>query len=173
MSRVLPWFIAGSAVAALGAYNYVLATVPPDNTPIVPSAGVEVAALGADEDFVVKPRAFSVTQTRQRPLFEPSRRAYVPPAPPPPPPAPKKNKPQMVAAPRPAAPPPDIRLYGVQVTPGGRKALVLGGNVAKPAWIGEGYDLNGWSVHAIGPTGLELRSGERSHVVKLHPDNGR
>lgn len=164
-----------AVLAALGAMNYMLASSPPKVTALVSRSGNEVIAMADAQDLSVSPRTYKVTATLERPLFVPSRRPYVPP-PPPPEPAPAKPAPVKAPPPPPPpppAPPPNLMVYGIQMFPEGRRALVAEQGSGQPDWIAEGEAINGWAVAAIHADGVELRDGERSQVFDLYPEQGR
>jgi hypothetical protein len=76
-----------------------------------------------------------MSNTRDRPLFSPTRR---PPAPPP-----------VVAAAPPPLPPPDVALLGVVMDGEEARAVVRTGPAAKILRVGIGDDIGGWKVGQI------------------------
>ena len=77
-----------------------------------------------------------MSNTRDRPLFSPTRR---PPAPPP----------VVAAAPPPPPPPPDVALLGVVMDGEEARAVVRTGPAAKIQRVGIGDDIGGWKVGQI------------------------
>ena len=98
----------------------------------------------------------------ERPLFMPTRR---PPDPPPPP------QPLRATAP-PPPPPPALPLLTVKaiVRDGDRWVAVLSpGDRAPPEQAEPGSTVFGWTVTAIHPHAVELRSGARTARIELRP----
>jgi hypothetical protein len=77
-----------------------------------------------------------MSNTRDRPLFSPTRR---PPAPPP----------VVAVAPPPPPPPPDVALLGVVMDGEDARAVVRTGPAAKILRVGIGDDIGGWKVGQI------------------------
>jgi general secretion pathway protein N len=77
-----------------------------------------------------------LSNTRDRPLFSPTRR---PPAPPP----------VVAVAPPPPPPPPDVALLGVVMDGEDARAVVRAGPAAKILRVGIGDDIGGWKVGQI------------------------
>jgi hypothetical protein len=77
-----------------------------------------------------------LSNTRDRPLFSPTRR------PPPPPPV-------VAVAPPPPPPPPDVALLGVVMDGEDARAVVRAGPAAKILRVGIGDDIGGWKVGQI------------------------
>jgi hypothetical protein len=105
-----------------------------------------------------------LSDTRERPLFAPTRRK--PPA-------------EVVAAPAEAPPPPPpappkLALYGIVQDGHGARAIVkLGaGEDDKTLGLRVGDHVESWSVTAIDRTKLTLSLEERSVVFSLFDDNG-
>jgi hypothetical protein len=77
-----------------------------------------------------------MSNTRDRPLFSPTRR---PPRPPP----------VVAVAPPPPPPPPDVALLGVVMDGEDARAVVRTGPAAKVLRVGIGDDIGGWKVGQI------------------------
>jgi hypothetical protein len=77
-----------------------------------------------------------MSNTRDRPLFSPTRR---PPAPPP----------GVAVAPPPPLPPPDVALLGVVMDGEDARAVVRAGPAEKILRVGIGDDIGGWKVGQI------------------------
>jgi hypothetical protein len=101
----------------------------------------------------------SLSATRERPLFAPTRR---PPAPPPSPPPP-----MVMASPPPAPPePPALSFYGVVVEDQGAHALVRGpSNESLRLRVGD--SVGEWTVKEIDRRRLVLSLGGRSETFSL------
>jgi general secretion pathway protein N len=105
-----------------------------------------VAAAAAGDMPALK----DLSATRERPLFDPSRR---PPSPPPPPPAPAEPTKEAAAEPMPPAaptmPPPTAKLTGVII--GGRTSLAIFHEAtgSKSVSLKVGGDLEGWTLVEI------------------------
>lgn len=118
-----------------------------------PLAGLELAAL---------------SETTARPLFERTRRPYVPPPPPPPPPAPVAKA--APPPPPPAAPPPPepirLRLVGVIASRDQTTAVVTrqGGQTVR---VEIGDIVDGWEVRDIKATEIILARDGRNVSIQL------
>jgi hypothetical protein len=98
-------------------------------------------------------------ETRDRPLFSPTRE----------PPAPKLASVPQVAPPPPPAPPPSLVLLGVVSDGNGPHAMVRGGDKTIRAHLGE--EIEGWKVTQIESRRLVLSHDDRSVSFALfaHP----
>lgn len=101
----------------------------------------------------------SLSATRERPLFSPTRR---PPAPPPPPPA-------IVARAKPAPPPapPSVALLGVVIDEDGARAVLRVGRPEKIMRLRVGDDVGGWKVSQIDARQLVLSLEDRTATFTL------
>lgn len=95
-----------------------------------------------------------MSNTRDRPLFSPTRH---PPAPPP----------VVVAAPPPPPPPPDVALLAVIMDGEDARAIVLAGPAAKTLRVGIGDDIDGWKVGQIERLQLVLLLDGRTATFKM------
>lgn len=111
-------------------------------TTIGPAVGWAQNADRALPPFYSTLDASSLTATRERPLFEPTRR---PPAPAPPP------RPEIVVATPPVIQPapPQVRLIGVLSAGGTRMALVEDGATGEILRIRPGDGLSDWSLSIV------------------------
>lgn len=109
----------------------------------------------------------TMRETRDRPLFAPSRR------PPPPPPAPvvatPPAEPVAAAEPPPAPPtPPNAVLTGIVI--GGDLKLAVFQADGKPLTVREGGEIEGWTVAEVQPRAVALeRDGERTEMHLKDP----
>jgi hypothetical protein len=95
-----------------------------------------------------------MSNTRDRPLFSPTRR---PPAPPP----------AVVAAPPPPPPPPDVVLLAVVMDGEDARAIVRTGPAAKILRVGIGDDIDGWKVGQIERLRLVLLLDDRTATFRM------
>ena len=121
-----------------------------------------VKAGERDSAFALAPREeFAVVA--QRPLFMSTRR------PPEPPPAPPPRTAATPPPPPPPAPPP-LTVQAI-VRDGSRWVAVLSpGDQTPPQQAEPGSTVFGWTVTAIHPHAVELRSGERTARIELRPE---
>lgn len=90
----------------------------------------------------------TLTATRLRPLFSPTRHPPIVPVAAPPP-----QPPEPVA---PTPPPPTATLIGVVIGPSTRMAIVTSGSAEKPVTVRPGLSLGGWTVENIEPDRVVL-----------------
>ena len=95
-----------------------------------------------------------MSNTRDRPLFSPTRR---PPAPPP----------VVVAAPPPPPPPPDVVLLAVVMDGEDARAIVRAGPAAKILRVGIGDDIDGWKVGQIERLQMVLLLDDRTATFRM------
>ena len=99
-----------------------------------------------------------ISNTRERPLFSPTRR---PPAPPP-----------VIAAPPPPPPaPPNVALLGVVMDGEEARAVVRAGPGAKTLRVGIGDDIGGWKVGQIEARQLVLLLDGRTATFTMFTGN--
>jgi hypothetical protein len=101
-----------------------------------------------------------MSNTRDRPLFSPTRR---PPAPPP----------VVVATPPPPPPPPDLALLGVVMDGEEARAVVRTGSAAKILRVGIGDDIGGWKVGQIEGRQLVLLLDGRTATFTMFAGNNK
>jgi hypothetical protein len=99
-----------------------------------------------------------ISNTRDRPLFSPTRR---PPAPPP----------VVAVAPPPPPPPPDVALLGVVMDGEEARAVVRTGPAAKILRVGIGDDIGGWKVGQIEGRQLVLLLDGRTATFTMFAGN--
>jgi general secretion pathway protein N len=93
-----------------------------------------------------------LSDTRDRPLFSPSRR----------PPPPVLAAVAQVIQPVPEAPPPNIVLLGIVTDAGGAQAVLRTSDAATPIRARLGDEIAGWKVSQIEPRRLVLSIDDRS-----------
>lgn len=178
MKRLVALAAMAALLAAMGWLNLRWLEKPVSLSPIVsPNASPALdldAPAEADGSGPGKPH--EITETLLRPLFHANRRPFVPPA-------------VAVAAapvvdeeanPSPQAevdetPPetrPDLRLAGVSISGGNRRALLGPAEGTEVRWYTQGDDLGGWIVASITSQTVTLASGDRSFTVPLYPSSG-
>jgi hypothetical protein len=121
--------IAGATFASLAA---ILACAADEAPP------VEVQAEAATTPLASQPLE-SLSATRERPLFSPTRRA------PPPPPAVVQGPPP----PPPPPPPPNVALFGIVMDGENARAIIRANPSDKVTRVGIGDDVGGWKVAQI------------------------
>jgi hypothetical protein len=99
-----------------------------------------------------------MSNTRDRPLFSPTRR---PPAPPP----------VVAVAPPPPPPPPDVALLGVVMDGEDARAVVRTGPAAKILRVRIGDDIGGWKVGQIEARQLVLLLDGRTATFTMFAGN--
>ena len=108
-----------------------------------------------------------LSETRNRPLFSPSRR-------PPAPPAPAAIAARVERAPQalPSLSPPGVALFGTVVGAQGGRAFIATGESKRIFGVGPGDDVAGWTVTAITQRNLVLSRAELSATFTLfNPGN--
>jgi general secretion pathway protein N len=112
--------------------------------PLLASTPVFAAEVAGKTDTLATPLAAqsleSLSATRDRPLFSPTRR----PPPPPPPPAVAEKAP-----PPPPPPPPDVALFGIVMDGTTARAVIRANPAAKMTNVEIGDDVGGWKVAQI------------------------
>ncbi|MGB8629533.1 MAG: hypothetical protein WCD69_09095 [Xanthobacteraceae bacterium] len=112
-----------------------IATLPASAADPAPRSGSHRDGVPSVSPLVAQPLE-RISNTRDRPLFSPTRR---PPAPPP----------VVAVAPPPPPPPPDVALLGVVMDGEDARAVVRAGPAAKIQRVGIGDDIGGWKVGQI------------------------
>jgi general secretion pathway protein N len=115
------------------------------------AASASAARAASDNPLAAQPLEL-LSDTRERPLFAPTRR------PPPPPPPPVVER----VAPPPAVPPPNVILLGVVTDENGPWAVVRSGSPDKIIRARLGEEIGGWQVTQIEPRRLVLTHDARS-----------
>jgi hypothetical protein len=164
-------------VAALGgaaAANYFIHLNPPASEPLAPVIQVSTEIAEPDNlEEKIPASELLLVHTQTRPLFSPTRRKWVDPVPPPPA-APEPTTQPVVAEPLPVpaaiqTPPPDVTLIGIEKSPSGAKALLMKSGGSDALWLKNGEQLEGWAIHAIDASSVEMTLGERKIKLELYP----
>jgi hypothetical protein len=121
--------IAGATIASLAA---ILACAADEAPPSEVHAEAATTPLGSQP-------LESLSATRERPLFSPTRR------PPPPPPVIVQGPPP----PPPPPPPPDVALFGIVMDGENARAIIRANPGAKVTRVSIGDDVGGWKVAQI------------------------
>ena len=152
----LPVAVPAVAAVLLALVNLQVLRTPVDISPVAPPAGkADAPPPGSAEPATTldKRTADEFRETVARPLFDPSRR-----------PVERKES----AEDGPGAAVSDLRLVGVmQSADRPPRALLRSPNEPTGKWIAEGAELNGWTLHKVGQRSVVLKSGTRSHELKL------
>ena len=146
--------------------SYLLEPDDPAAVPAVVRSGNAQAALPPQEAAAEPPPALlapelsALTETVERPLFNPSRRGPQPPppeaeAPPPPPPT--------------AEPPPAVTVQGVILAGDQTVALLRRDDTGEIMTARPGDDLSGWHVDRIEPGSVTLTGPDGSVELPLFP----
>jgi general secretion pathway protein N len=149
-------------LVALGALSWIGAAAQDAAPPAVSAAAP--AGVGVVPGLVL-PRLEDLAETRQRPLFSPTRRP--PPPPPPPPPAVVAEAPVAEAAePEPETPPPFV-LAGVVTGSTLTLAMLQNRDTAEVARVRRGEEVLGWTVTEVGTTHVVVQRDGRSVRLAL------
>ncbi|MGF6226790.1 hypothetical protein QFZ27_000745 [Inquilinus ginsengisoli] len=145
--------------------SYLLEPEDPAAVPAVVRSGNAQAALppaapAAEPPPLLAPELSDLTETVERPLFNPSRRGPQPPppeaeAPPPPPPT--------------AEPPPAVTVQGVILAGDQGMALLRRDDTGEIMTARPGDDLSGWHVDRIDPGSVTLTGPDGSIELPLFP----
>ncbi|MCP4304377.1 MAG: hypothetical protein GY788_05765 [bacterium] len=133
----------------------------------------EIASVGPLAD--VAPASIEdYAAIMQRPLFDQNRRPTIV-SPPPPEPtqanaAQQSGKPEVKQA-RQHRPPPTLVLRGVALDPSGRRAVLSREDGTDYLTVGEGDDVEGWTVDEIEPDRVRLVTGDETYNLDLYPPN--
>ena len=131
----------------------------------IESAG-SITKAGEASGGLVLPSIDALKQTRDRPLFSPSRRPPLAAAPPPPPPAPV-----AVAKAPPLAPPADqLVLTGIVLGQDTRVAVLRNDLTHEIHRVRRGERVDGWSVEEIELRSVVLSKDGRPMKLELFPD---
>jgi hypothetical protein len=146
---------AGAPTASADPAGNALARVMPNpaiNTKTPAVSGNPVAEVPLDR----------LSDTRNRPVFSPSRR-------PPAPPAPPDTAVHVERAPEPLAlpSPPGVALFGIVVGAQDARAFIATGAANRIIGVRAGDDVSGWTVTAITQRDLVLSRAERSATFTL------
>jgi hypothetical protein len=164
-ARTAGLLLLGGSVAALALANWWVLTLEPGGSS---AAGVPPASLTASASSAARPlgeRPLSdFAEIVARPLFTASRRPYVPPEP-----TPVRAEP---APAEPNRPPPNVRLIGVVIDAGKKRALLRTPEQPRGRWVEEGETVEGWQVLSVQADAAILALGPGTHELRLYPVRG-
>lgn len=113
-------------------------------------------------------RALERQHALSRPLFEPDRRPWQPPAPPPEPESEPEPEPEIVYEEPEIAP--DFVLVGVGIARGRARALLRSAAGDELGWVAEGETVLDWTIAAISEASVTMRHSEREVSLSLHSE---
>lgn len=165
--RLLPLIGTGSLIAIVALLGMKAAEVSqikvtsPETTPKqnVPTASTHPTQI------TQRPAVYYAAIT-ERPVFDPSRRPYVPeavapePVPEPVEEAPEPSQPKEL-------PPPELTLQGI-ITRDERTAALIGINGEAPSWVAQGDPVADWTLNDIGNDWIEISRGARIIRVDMY-----
>jgi hypothetical protein len=164
-ARTAGLLLLGGAVAALGLTNWWVLTLEPGGSP---AAGASPASFTASMPTAARPREerplSDFAEIVGRPLFAATRRPYVP-----------AEAPAARAEPAPAEPsrpPPNVRLIGIVIDAGKRRALLRTPEQPRGRWVEEGETIEGWQVRQVQADAAILAFGTGTHELRLYPARG-
>ena len=99
-----------------------------------------------------------------RPLFTATRRPFVPSEP-----AQARSEP---APAEPRRPPPNVRLIGVVIDAGKKRALLRTPEQPRGRWVEEGETIDGWLLRSVQADAAILAFGLGTHELRLYPAQG-
>ncbi|PWW01507.1 hypothetical protein DFR52_102169 [Hoeflea marina] len=152
--------------------NWTVWTRPTDLTSL--PAGRSGNLLAALPETPIEAARFDSTllQTYARPLFEPSRRPYEPPAVEAAAPAGiPEQAPAMAVAPV-ITQFPEIRVLGIQRMPGQAQALLQLQGESQAVWYRQEDSVGGWILKDIGSVHLTFTRDGQEASADLYPDTG-
>jgi general secretion pathway protein N len=161
-ARTVGLLFLGAMVAALGLANWWVLTFEPG------ASSAESASL-ANLTATVVPTARPLAERSLsefgeivgRPLFTATRRPYVPADP-----VPVRAEP---APAEPRRPPPNVRLIGIVIDAGKKRALLRTPEQPRGRWVEEGETIDGWQVRRVMADAAILALGPGTHELRLYP----
>jgi hypothetical protein len=128
----------------------------------MPRAAIDIGMPAVSGNPVAAVRLDRLSETRNRPLFSPSRR-------PPAPPAPAVIAARVEPAPQALPPlsPPGVALFGTVIGAQGARAFIAIGATNRIIGVRPGDDVSGWTVTAITQRNLVLSHAELSATFTL------
>jgi general secretion pathway protein N len=128
----------------------------------MPRAAIDIAMPAVSGNPVAAVPLDRLSETRNRPLFSPSRR-------PPAPPAPAAIAARVERAPQALPPlsPPGVALFGTVIGAQGARAFIAMGAANRIIGVRPGDDVSGWTVTAITQRNLVLSRAELSATFTL------
>jgi hypothetical protein len=160
-ARIIGLLLLGAVVAVLGLVNWWVLTLEPgaSSTASAAPAGLATAVPSAARPDERPLSDFA--EIVSRPLFTATRRPYVPAEPTPV---------RAEAAPAEASrPPPNVRLIGVVIDAGKKRALLRTPEQPRGRWVEEGETIDGWQVRSVRADAAILAFGPGTHELRLYP----
>jgi hypothetical protein len=159
------------AIVVVGYANWLLAKFSPDITPIEAVAENFEVAVSAQTDDVIL-RSVNLVQAQTRPLFETSRRPWVPPARHIATPVPdlaviqtETPIPQQATAPEPL----EAKLVGIQRSKVATMVLISDWSGAAPEWFKTGSSYKGWVIGHATADSVILEKAGTTLELELYP----
>jgi hypothetical protein len=142
-----------------------MASVDATSTALVramPDAAMDTEISAVSGNPIDEVRLDRLSETRNRPVFSPSRRPLAPPA------LPAiaariERAPQALSLPS----PPGVALFGIVVGEQGARAFIAMGAANQIIGVRPGDDISGWTVSAITQRNLVLSRAEQSATFTL------
>lgn len=171
MKDSLVFSIAAVAGLALSAANWLLANSSPDITAILPDESQPVLVSSAQTDELLL-KSVNLVQARTRPLFEKSRRPWLP------------NEPQTMAQlPDPAGvqvevplpestpvlEPVDAKLIGIQRSPALTLVLIADSPGTAAEWFKAGSAYKEWKIGEVTADSVVLENAGQKFKLELYP----
>ena len=128
----------------------------------MPDAAMDIGMPAVSGNPVAEVPLDRLSDTRNRPLFSPSRRPPAPPAP-----AATAAPAERAPQPLPLLSPPGVALFGIVVGAQGARAFIATGTAGQIIGVRPGDDVSGWTVTAITQRDLVLSRAERSATFTL------
>jgi general secretion pathway protein N len=152
----------GAVVVALGLANWWVLTVEPGASSAESVSLANLTATAAPTARPLAERSLSdFGEIVGRPLFTATRRPYVPADP-----VPVRAEP---AAAEPRRPPPNVRLIGIVIDAGKKRALLRTPGQPRGRWVEEGETIDGWQVRRVLTDAAILALGPGTHELRLYP----
>jgi general secretion pathway protein N len=145
-----------------------LASADPAGNALVratPDAAMDIEMPALSDNPVVEVPLDRLSDTRDRPVFSPSRRPRAPPAPA------AAARVERAPKPLPLPSPPAVALFGIVVGPEGARAYIATGAAERIIGVRAGDDVSGWTVTAITQGNLVLSRAERSATFTLFSED--
>jgi hypothetical protein len=142
------------ATVVLGWLNWRLLGFEPDassGADSVASAGLRAAPAASARLLDDRPLA-DFGEISRRPLFTVTRRPFV----------------ASEATSAPTAPA-DIKLMGIAIEDGKKRALLRTAGQPRARWIAEGDTVDGWLLHSVRNDAATVRSDQATHELRLYP----
>jgi hypothetical protein len=164
-ARTAGLLLLGSVVAALALANWWVLTLEPSGSPAASGLPANLTTTARAAARPLDERLLSdFAEIVARPLFTATRRPYVPTEP-----TPARAEP---AAAEPNRPPPNVRLIGVVIDAGKKRALLRTPEQPRGRWVEEGETIEGWQVRSVQADAAILAFGRGTHELRLYPARG-